>query len=135
MYVMGSIEELGNWEEFKCSMTWTKGHIWITKDLRIKSASYFQYKYAVVGPKGLDTIWEQGLIRIADLAILTPIKESKGLGLTSVQLFDEWDYFTVKFGILYPSQSYSQDKRVLAINGGRKELGGWLSAKGPLLMK
>lgn len=90
-------------------------------------------------------IWEKGIVRIADLAILPPTKyniwlepngdHSKVSGVTSVQLFDEWDYFTIKFGVLYPSQSFTQDQRVLRINGGRSELGGWLSGTGPLMMK
>ena len=90
-------------------MTLTHGNYWITEDLRINSASYFQYKYAMVDEKHDEVIWEQGIIRIADLGILPPMKQSKGLGVTSVQLFDEWDYFTIKFGILYPSQSYTQE--------------------------
>ena len=58
LYVMGSIEELGSWEQFKCCMTWTEGHYWITKDLRIKSASYFQYKYALINDKDSEVVWE-----------------------------------------------------------------------------
>lgn len=129
---MGSIEELGNWEEFKCGMTWTKDHYWITEDLRINSSSHFQYKYAVVNEKNDEVIWEQGICRIADLAILPSFQHAKGLGVTSVQLFDEWDHFTIKFGILYPSQSYTQEQKVLRINGSRNELGGWLNGRGPL---
>ena len=69
------------------------------------------------------------------MAILPPISENMQ-GVTSVQLFDEWAHFTVKFGILYPSQSYSQDKITLRINGARDELGGWKAGgKGPLFMK
>lgn len=136
---MGSIPELGNWEDFKCGMTKTKNDYWITEDLRINSASYFQYKYVmvnniIISPQDSEVVWEQGLIRIADLGILPQTNMSKGLGVISVQLFDEWEYFTIKFGILYPSQSYAGDKRILRINGSRDELGNWLTGKGPLLM-
>ena len=30
--VLGSIEELGSWKEYKCHLTWTEGHIWVSKD-------------------------------------------------------------------------------------------------------
>ena len=39
-------------------MTWTEGHYWITKDLWIKSASYFQYKYALINDKDSEVVWE-----------------------------------------------------------------------------
>jgi hypothetical protein len=38
---MGSIEELGNWKEFKCPMVWNEGHIWEAQDIEIKSARIF----------------------------------------------------------------------------------------------
>ena len=45
--------------------------------------------------------------RIADLAILPPLKDSKDSKVKSVQILDEWEHFTVKFNVSYPSQSYS----------------------------
>ena len=30
--VIGSIEELGKWKEYKCQLQWTDGHIWINKE-------------------------------------------------------------------------------------------------------
>ena len=75
LYVLGSIEELGNWQDFTCKMTWTDGHIWVTNDLFV-SASHFLYKYVVKSgesenpdEKG-ELTWESGYDRIADLAIL-----------------------------------------------------------------
>lgn len=66
---MGSIEELGNWKEFKCPMVWNEGHIWEAQDIEIKSARIFQYKYVIV-ENGKDPLWEKGFDRIADLKIL-----------------------------------------------------------------
>ena len=106
---MGSIEELGKWDEFKCEMTWTEGHYWITDDLRIKSASHFQYKYAVKRDGDWDATWEMGIDRIADLAILPAMNESTDGEVKDVQILDEWGHFTVKFGVLYPSQSHAQN--------------------------
>ena len=33
--IIGDIEELGNWKNFKCEMTWTEGHVWVLQDLPI----------------------------------------------------------------------------------------------------
>lgn len=48
MSVIGDIEELGNWKNFKCEMTWTEGHVWVLKDLNIKQKSSFNYKYVLM---------------------------------------------------------------------------------------
>lgn len=69
VYVMGSIKELGEWNEFVCPLTWTEGHIWVTNDLIVKSSPIFQYKY-VIKQEQAETIWESGMNRIADLTIL-----------------------------------------------------------------
>lgn len=131
LFVMGSIKELGNWEEFECGMIQIEDNCWITANLRITQPSHFQYKYAVKGYGDQEVIWEQGMVRIADLAILPLIRQSKD-GLTKfVQLFDVWDHYTVKFGVTYPTQSFSQNKRFLRINGSRDELGTWHTDKGP----
>ena len=76
LFVMGSTEELGNWEEFKCGMKWTEGHYWVTDNLIIKSAPYFQYKYVTKSEGLQDAVWEKGMDRIADLAILSPLNDS-----------------------------------------------------------
>ena len=103
LYVMGSIPELGGWKEFKCCMKWTEDHYWISDNLSIKSASYFQYKYAVKDDKEQDSIWELGIDRIADLAILPAVSDPQDPQVKSVELHDEWEHFTVKFSIFYPS--------------------------------
>ena len=75
-----------------------------------------------------------GIDRIADLAILPVMKETTDTQVKDVQILDEWGHFTVKFGVLYPSQSHAQNKRFLRVNGSREELGTWLAGKGPQTM-
>lgn len=48
VHVIGSIEELGSWKQFKCPLKWTQGHYWITENLQISSKSYFTYKYVIM---------------------------------------------------------------------------------------
>ena len=31
VYIMGSTEELGNWTDLKCELTWAEGHVWTCK--------------------------------------------------------------------------------------------------------
>ena len=47
--VVGSIPELGNWKTHKCHLKWTAGHIWVTEEPIVTSASFFQYKYVLLG--------------------------------------------------------------------------------------
>lgn len=131
---MGSIEELGNWQDFECGMTMIGDDYWITDSLRIKTASHFQYKYVVKRKGHQEAIWEQGMARIADLAILPLVRQSKDGHVKHVQLYDVWGHFTIKFGVIYPTQSYNQNKRYLRINGSREELGAFSTNEG-LLMK
>lgn len=88
-------------------MTQIEGNYWITEGVRINTASHFQYQYAVKRNGDQEAIWEKGMVRIADLAILPLMRESKDGRVKSVQLFDVWDHFTVKFGVIYPQQTFS----------------------------
>ena len=45
--------------------------------------------------------------RIADLALLSPLDESKDSKVKTVQILDEWEHFTIKLNVSYPGQSYS----------------------------
>jgi len=69
MSIIGDIEELGNWKNFKCQMTWTEGHVWVLRDLPIKEKSIFNYKYVLM-KDGKPQTWEKGENRIADLRLL-----------------------------------------------------------------
>lgn len=131
LFVMGSIPELGNWTEFVCPMTWTEGHIWVTKDLVVHSQPIFQYKYVIKQEHG-ETIWEGGMDRIADLTIL--VNQNKDMPKPSVkhvQLQDEWEHFAVKFSVNY---NLDNDYYNVRINGSREELGDWKDGSGPVQM-
>lgn len=44
--IVGNIEELGAWKQFKAAMKWTEGHVW--KYTLTTTRPYFQYKYVVL---------------------------------------------------------------------------------------
>ena len=46
--VIGDIEELGAWKNFKSRMKWSEGHVWVLDNLFIKSKPCFQYKYVLM---------------------------------------------------------------------------------------
>lgn len=48
LQVVGSIEELGSWKDYKVPLKWTEGHIWASEPMTIKSNSFFTYKYVVM---------------------------------------------------------------------------------------
>lgn len=91
MSIIGDIEELGNWKNFKCEMTWTDGHVWVLRDLPIRSKSIFNYKYVLM-KDGKPEVWEQGQNRIADLRLLKTHSNS-------VEIFDEWQAFKIKIRV------------------------------------
>mmetsp|Transcript_39384 Transcript_39384/g.60205 ORF Transcript_39384/g.60205 Transcript_39384/m.60205 type:complete len:122 (+) Transcript_39384:483-848(+) len=72
--VVGNLPQLGNWNVKKALiLKWTPGHVWEVKDLRVTEKPYFMYKYIVLW-HGRHRSWEQGLDRIADLALLPELK-------------------------------------------------------------
>ena len=75
MCVVGSIDELGNWLNYKCKMKWTPGHVWqmeMPLILRDDTRPFFNYKYVLMEHEKMIR-WESGVDRIADLRILQPI--------------------------------------------------------------
>lgn len=75
--VVGSIEQLGNWDTSKAlKMKWTDGHNWVADNIRISQSkgdpTHFMYKYALMR-KGRHQYYEKGFNRIADLKLLKPI--------------------------------------------------------------
>ena len=63
--LVGSLPELGNWQDFKALMTWTKGDKW-QYTLEIEKGTAFEYKYAVLRDHRV-LYWEHGENRIIDL--------------------------------------------------------------------
>ena len=46
--VVGNLEELGVWVEYKCHLEWTEGHIWRSVEPILVRESYFEYKYVLL---------------------------------------------------------------------------------------
>lgn len=114
--IVGSIQELGRWKEFKCHMKWNEGHVWSISGVKVPSSEeVFQYKYVVLNNNHPGR-WEQGFNRIADLKLL-----AAQTGSNNVQLSDVFDRYTVDFSIYYPVQQ----TEYMRINGDPPELGLW----------
>ena len=123
LFVVGSIPELGNWEEFTCKMTWTEGHVWVSQDLFVQNTSTFQYKFVVNNPQDTEVsknqIWESGFDRIANLTILDD-KSPKLASVKTVEIFDEWETFYIEFVVSHPKKNEQ-----VVISGSKEELGDW----------
>lgn len=71
MCVLGSIQELGKWKEYKHAMKWTAGDVWVSKEPLITNSFFFSYKYSWFEKEGFQLVgWERGIDRIADLEIM-----------------------------------------------------------------
>jgi hypothetical protein len=113
--VVGNIEELGNWKNFNCKMSWTEGHVWVLKDLPVTSKAFFTYKYVLMtGDK--PSTWETGQNRLADLRRLPEIdnqmfdmfNENKGSKVKCVEIFDVWQAYMINMTLYYPMQSQNR---------------------------
>lgn len=93
--VVGNLEELGKWKEYKCHLIWTEGHIWRSSKPIIVRESYFEYKYVLLEDDKVNS-WEEGVNRIADLDLLPEIKNFKdfenktaNIGKTNLKLTED----------------------------------------------
>lgn len=68
IFVLGSIEELGSWQTFKCKLDWHEGHFWMNKEPIFTDEEYFEYKYAI-HKNDEKFVLESGINRIADLTV------------------------------------------------------------------
>ena len=123
--IVGNIEELGNWKQFKANMKWTDGHVWVLENVPI-SVPYFQYKYVIMRD-GQPEKWEQGINRIGDLMLLS----AQCKGGSSLSLNDQFDRYTVNFSMHYPVE----DGEYMRINGDTDQLGFWQKGKGAMTME
>ena len=76
--VVGNLEELGEWKEYKCHLVWTEGHIWRSVQPIVVRESYFEYKYVLLENDKVVS-WEEGVNRIADLDALPEVKDFKDI--------------------------------------------------------
>ena len=74
LYILGSIPELGNWQEYRQQLKWTQGDVWVSETLN-STVPHFCYKYVIL-ENDEPIIWEQGYDRIADLGVNTEISKS-----------------------------------------------------------
>lgn len=72
--VVGNLEELGLWIEYKCHLEWTEGHVWKSVEPIIVRESYFEYKYVLLQENQV-IAWEEGVNRIADLDALPEVTD------------------------------------------------------------
>lgn len=81
--IIGSIEELGNWNILKAiKMNWSEGNFW---NLDIKLPTSFQYKYIITNDNNENYIrWEERENRIINL-------ELKNEDLPFIFLEDQWE--------------------------------------------
>ena len=49
--VVGNLEELGAWVEYKCHLEWTEGHVWRSVEPILVRETYFEYKYVLLQDK------------------------------------------------------------------------------------
>ena len=76
--VVGNLGELGKWQEYKCHLIWTEGHIWRSTQPIVVRESYFEYKYVLLENDEV-VAWEEGVNRIADLDALPEVRDFKDI--------------------------------------------------------
>lgn len=113
--VVGNLEELGLWVEYKCHLEWTEGHIWRSVEPIIVHESYFEYKYVLL-EQGKVIAWEEGVNRIADLDALPEVTDKVALkNMTELipsayagnkikhcQFNDRWQEYIIRFTVYDP---------------------------------
>jgi len=71
---VGSIPELGNWQDLRCFMKWTEGHIWVLDSPIQTLEPHFTYKYVIFEDDKI-VKFEDGIDRIADLELLPDLSK------------------------------------------------------------
>ena len=113
--VVGNLEELGVWKEYKCHLEWTDGHIWRSVEPIIVRESYFEYKYVMLEEDKV-IAWEEGVNRIADLDALPEVtdkvalknmielipKEFSTSKIKHCQFDDRWEEYIIRFTVFDP---------------------------------
>lgn len=124
--VIGSLEELGQWKEYKVHLQWTAGHVWQSIEPLLVTQPYFQYKYVLL-QDGETIKRESGVRRVADLTVLPEQQpqivefvptESNQLR-KNVVLRDEWESYKVQF-TLYDPLYDQEDEMYLEHDSGRQ---------------
>jgi len=64
IYILGDLNELGNWKDFKCRMTWTEGHNWTYLLTLPENTTTFNYKFVCFNEHSKQAKWENGQNRV-----------------------------------------------------------------------
>ena len=124
--VIGSIPELGMWQQYKCPMRWTEGDIWVLDEPIQTMKPHFTYKYVIM-QDDYPIKMEDGLARIADCEALPELKSStqefvqkqqqrvqekfetmtnkkldKINKIKNMVLNDEWEIYMLKLSVFEP---------------------------------
>lgn len=140
--VIGSIPELGNWQQYICPMMWTEGHIWVLQQPIVTTKPHFLYKYALMEDDNVVKV-ESGIARIADLELLPNLQDKsqeflkeqqKKIKKTSkdakyklkalkpiknVVLTDVWETFQIRWTVNQPFEDENLD---MILEGNRDEI-------------
>lgn len=127
IYVLGNLDQLGNWRRNVFKLKWTEGHIWKGKLNLSKNISSFDYKFVCASDDQSYKRWEEGLNRVFEF-------EKKLLNLKNqIKIDCKWEMFLVEFNIYYPLKN---DYEFMQLVGGAKGIGNWLLDNGqPCKMK
>jgi len=127
IFIIGNIDQLGNWKKNIFKLKWTEGHIWKGKLVLNEKISNFEYKFVCLSDDQSFKRWEEGCNRIFEFD--RKLLSEKG----SINLDCKWETFTVEFNIYYPLKN---DYEYMQIVGGAKGIGNWLLDNGqPCKMK
>ena len=140
--VVGSIPQLGNWQDVLCHMRWTEGHVWVLDEAIQTQQPHFTYKYVLMEDDEI-LKWESGIDRIADLELLPDltkktsdfVKKQQQMLVEKVQhlenkihlvnqiknvvINDEWETYSINFTVFQPFEDNIFDMR---LEGNREEL-------------
>ena len=116
IYILGSINELGNWKENKFKLKWHPGHIWKGTLVLDESINSITYKFVCVSNDLSYKRWEKGPDRIFHRELHSHKNQKK------IKMECIWEHFQITFHIFYPLKN---DSEYFQIIGGPKALGEW----------
>ncbi len=118
IYILGNIQELGNWKETKIKLKWSEGHIWKSKLTLPSKVKNFCFKFVCASDKHMR--WEEGADRIFDR---TKFDENSD----TIKLDCVWEHFSIGFNIFYPLANQTEYMQII---GGVDGLGSWFKNGG-----
>jgi len=116
IYILGNLDNLGNWKNKIFKLKWTNGHIWKGELSLNRDIESFEYKFVCAEDKPGSERWEQGKNRLFlfDRKLLSPKNK--------IKLDCVWEKFVINFNLYYPLKN---DSEKMQITGEVNELGNW----------